>query len=89
MRVVQINARRAGVIPFWCGRRMLVALQRQVPERRTCPCSRPLRARDRSHFDRVSGALAAADRQAVRPLYQSLSGYLPHENERNLGRSIM
>jgi len=33
----------------------------------TCPCSRPLRARDRWHFDSCCDALAAADGQAVGP----------------------
>ncbi len=39
--------------------------KRRRPGRRTRPCSRPLRARDRWLFDRFGGALAAADGQAV------------------------
>jgi hypothetical protein len=27
MSVVQMNARRAGVVPYWCGRHMQVPLQ--------------------------------------------------------------
>jgi len=49
--VVQINARYAGVGVCRCGRRMPVSAERRRPERRTCRCSRPLRARDRSFFD--------------------------------------
>ena len=54
-----------GVIPCRCGRRMRVVRERRMPERRTRPCSRPLRARDRWLFDRCCGALAAADGQPV------------------------
>ena len=59
------NARHAGVIPCRCGRHMLLVRERRMPERRTRPCSRPLRARDRWFFDGFCGALAAADGQAV------------------------
>jgi hypothetical protein len=40
---------------------------------RTRRCSRPLRARDRSHFGSFGGALAAAERQSVGPLNPSHS----------------
>jgi hypothetical protein len=63
--VVPPNARRAGRDPVRGGRHMRVAPERRRPARRTRPCSRPLRARDRSHFDSFRDALAAADGQAV------------------------
>ena len=47
---------------------MLAADGNERPARRTRPCSRPLRARDRWLFDSWCGALAAADGQSVRPL---------------------
>jgi hypothetical protein len=50
----------AGVVSA-CGRQP----DRDRPERRTRPCNRPLRARDRRLFDSYDDALAAADGQAV------------------------
>src|SRR6266511_5832401 len=69
MRVVQSDARRAGArcagVVGACGWQP----KRTRPERRTRPCSRPLRARDRWHFSAlVCSALAAADGQTVRRL---------------------
>src|SRR6266511_5277110 len=71
MRVVQSDARRAGArcagVVGACGWQP----KRTRPERRTRPCSRPLRARDRWHFSAlVCSALAAADGQTVRRPWQ-------------------
>jgi hypothetical protein len=61
------TARRAGVILCRSGSRMRSTIQNNGSGCRTRLCSRPLRARDRWHFDSHCGALAAADRQPVRP----------------------
>jgi hypothetical protein len=45
-----------GVILCRCGRRMRLATRRQATGRRTRPCSRPLRARDRSFFETLAVA---------------------------------
>ena len=52
--VIPPNARYAGVIPCWGGRRMLAARGRRRPARRTHRSSRPLRAQDRSVFHTVA-----------------------------------
>jgi hypothetical protein len=60
----QVIACRSGAV-------MPAADGNERPARRTRPCSRPLRARDRWFFGSHCGALAAADAQAVRPRYNA------------------
>src|SRR5437868_10734938 len=55
MGVVQMNARRAGVVLCRCGLSMLVACERRRPGRRTRLCSRPLRAQDRWYLNALAG----------------------------------
>jgi hypothetical protein len=55
-RVIQIAARCAGVVGCWCGTIMPLPIQNGEPGRRTRRCSRPLRARDRWHFEVVACA---------------------------------
>ena len=71
LNVIQIEAPCAGVIPFWCGRRMRLADGNGEPAAEHAHAADRC-ARDRSLFGSYCDALAAADGHSVRPLSLAL-----------------